>query len=72
MNVRVAFVVEEEIWRAVPRVEVWDGVVILIEAEIIAVEAEIDIEASIAVVIGDGRMGEGSLRAACETECIAL
>ncbi len=35
---------------------------ILVESEIVTVKTEVDVEASIAIVVGDGGMGEGSLR----------
>jgi len=69
---RVAFVVEKEIRRAVARVEVGRGIVILIEAEIIGIEAKINVKAAVVVVVGDGRVSEGSLRSLCEFESVGL
>ena len=45
---------------------------ILVEAEIVAVEAEVNIEAAIAVIIGDGGVGEASFGRFGEAESIAL
>ena len=58
----VAFVVQQEVGRPVARVVVRHRVVILVEAEVIAVEAEVDVQTAITVVVGECGVGEGSLR----------
>ena len=68
----MAFVVEEAIRGTVARVVIGNWIVILIESQVIHVHAEIDIESSVAVVVGNRGMGEGSLRLASKFECIAL
>ncbi len=45
---------------------------ILVQAEIVAIEAEIDIEPAVMVVVGDSRVRERALRRARELEGIAL
>src|SRR5579859_109259 len=52
----IALVVKEEVRRAVARVEIRRRVVILVEPEIIGIKAEIDVEFSVAVVVGNGRV----------------
>jgi len=54
----VAFIVEQKVWRSIARVKIGDGIVILVQAEIVGVEAEINVEPSIAIVVGDGGVRE--------------
>ena len=60
------------IWRPVSGVEVGNRIAVLIEALIIVVETEIDVEAPIVIVVSDGCVGEGSLRCTCKLESIPL
>ncbi len=66
-----AVVVKEAVRRAVAGVVVGNWVVILVEAEIVHIEAEVDIQAAVAVVVGNGGVGEGSLGRAREAEGVA-
>src|SRR5919108_81758 len=68
----VAFVVKEEIGRAVARVEIRSGIVILVETHVIRVEAKINVEAAVAVIVGNRGMGERSLRRLSELKGVAL
>ena len=45
---------------------------ILIESQIVAVQAEVNVETSVAVIVGDRCVREGSLRRRCKLEGIAL
>src|ERR1700677_2873249 len=58
----IALVVQEKIWRTIPRIKIGHWIVILIEAQVVAVQAEVNIQTSVAIVVGQGRMGEGPLR----------
>jgi len=68
----IAFVVKETVGRAVAGVVVGDGVVILIEPQVVLVGAEVEVEAAVAVVVGCGGVGEGALGLLRETKSIAL
>src|SRR6185369_7075052 len=63
---------EKAIGRSVARVVVRNRVVILIQTQVIHIEAEIDIEASIAVVVGHGGVGERSLWRSGKLERVPL
>src|SRR5882724_2644574 len=69
---RIAFVVQQEVGRTIPRVEVRCWVVILVEAYIVAVQTEIDIESSIAVIVRRGSVRKGTLRGLDKLESITL
>jgi len=64
--------VKQEIGRTVASVEVRRRIVILIEAEVVAVETKIDVETTIVVIVGDGGVREGTLRRGCKFERVAL
>src|SRR5215469_3346904 len=66
----IAFVVQKKVWRAIAGVEIRNRVVILIEARVVAVQAEIDVEASIPVVVGGGGVRERSRRRIGKPESI--
>src|SRR5277367_4589218 len=68
----VAFVMQEEICRAIPGIEIGHWIVILVEAKIVGIEAEVDIETSVAIVVGYSRMRERSLGRTVKPESIAL
>ena len=63
---------QQKIRRAIARVEVRNRIVVLIESDVVAVQTKVDIEASIAVVVGDGSVGECSLGLLHELEGVAL
>src|SRR6267142_2983845 len=63
-----AFIVKKKIGRAIAGVEVRRRVVILIEAEIVTVEAKIDIEAAVAIVVGNGGVSKSAFRRRGELE----
>src|SRR5205085_2262089 len=56
----IAFVVEEEVWRTVARVKIRNGITILVESYVIRVQAEVDVQAAVAVIIRNGGAGECS------------
>jgi hypothetical protein len=68
----VARVAEEIIGGAIACVEVGNGIAVLIESLVIGVKAKVDVEATVTIVISNGGVSEGSLRRACESECIFL
>src|SRR5579862_5518598 len=68
----IAFVVKQEVWRPVACIEIRRRVMILIEAEIVAVEAEVDVEPSVTVVVRDGSVRERALRSVRKPKGIAL
>ena len=61
-EVPISFIMEKKIGRAIARVEIRRRVVVLIEAEIIGVETKVDVEAAIAIVVGQSGMGECAQR----------
>src|SRR4029077_5544070 len=71
-EVGVAVVVQQKVRRPVARVKVGDGIVILVQTHVIAVETEINVETPVAIVIGDSGVGESSLRRSCKLERIGL
>src|SRR3984957_9329139 len=68
----VSFVVHEEVGWTVARVKIGRRVVILVQAKIVAVEAEVDIETAVAIAVGQRCMRERSLGRSLELEGIAL
>jgi len=66
----IALIVEKEIRRAVAGVKIRNRVVILIESQIVVVRAEIDVEASVPVVVGGGSVRERSRRRISKPEGI--
>src|SRR5690349_2976449 len=69
---RATFVMQQKIGRAIARIEIRSGIVILVEAEIVAVQAEIDVEPPVIVVVGDRCVCEGASRSGRELEGITL
>src|ERR1035437_2671952 len=63
---------QKAIWGTVAGIVIGNRVVILVQAEIVHIKAEVDIETAIAIVVGHRRMGECSLRGTGELEGIAL
>ena len=53
---------EEEVGRTVPGIVVGRRIPVLIHSLVVAVQAEIDVEPSVAVVVGQGDSGKGPLR----------
>ncbi len=68
----ITFVVKQEVGRPITRVKVRRWIVILIQAEIVTVKTEINVEFTVTVVVGDGCMGEGALRRARKAERVSL
>ena len=68
----VPLIVEQEIGRPVAGVKIWNGIVILVQAQIVTIETEINIKQTVAIIIGDGGVCESSLRRTRELEGIAL
>ena len=68
----VAVVAHQEVRRTVVGVEIRQGIFVLIGALIVDVQTEVDIEVAIAIVVGDRRSGEGSLRRLREMKCVRL
>src|SRR2546430_11508575 len=58
---RISFVVKQKVWRAISCVKIRSGIVILIEAHIITVQAKIDVQPTVAIVVSDRRVCESSL-----------
>src|SRR5882762_4567273 len=58
---RIAFVVQQAIGWPVTGVEIGNWIMILIEAKVVAIQAEVNIETSIAIVVSNSCMREGSL-----------
>src|SRR5262249_54970919 len=58
----VAVVAHHEVGRAILRVEIWRGITILISSLVIEIEAEINVEPAVTIVVGDGCAGERALR----------
>src|SRR5882762_11177385 len=71
-KLRAAFIVKKKIRRTIAGVEVRRRIVILVETEIITVEAEIDVEAAVAIIVGDGGVGESALRRIGELEGVGF
>jgi len=63
----IPFVVEQKVRRAIARVKIRSGIVILVQAHVIAVQAEINVQQSVAIVVSDGGMCERPLRRASRT-----
>ena len=59
---------KEEVWRSIARVKIGRRIVILVQAQIVGVQAKIDIEAAVAIIIGQGGMRECAFRRACKLE----
>ena len=68
----IAFIVEEKIRRPIASVKIGDRVVVLIESQIVGVEAKIDVQTSVPIVVGDGGMREGAGRWIGKSEGIRL
>ena len=64
----IALIVEKEIRRAIAGVKIRNRVVILIESQVVVVRAEIDVEASVPVVVGEGSVRERSRRRATSAD----
>ena len=64
----VALVAHQKVGRAVLRIVIRRGIFVLPGALIVGVEAEVDVEPAVAVIVGSGRAGEGSLRRIRELE----
>ena len=61
-----------EVGRAIFGVVIRNGILVLLGALVIDVEAEIDIQPAVTVIVGDGRSGKGSLRGIGELKRIGL
>src|SRR5205807_10368959 len=68
----IAFVVKQEVRRAIAGVEVRSRIVILIKAHVVVVDTEIDVETSVTVVIGYRGLRETPLSSPGKLESIAL
>ena len=68
----IAFITKKEIRRAITRVVIGDWIVILIEPHIVGVSAEVDIQASVTVVVGERGVSESASWRGGEFECVAL
>ena len=68
----IPLVMQKEIWRTIPRIEIRHRVVVLVQSQVVAIHAEIDIQASVAVVVGDRRMRECSFGRMRKLEGISL
>src|SRR6185437_7129454 len=68
----VSLIAEEVIGGPVTRVVVGDRIVILFQSQVIHVEAEVNVEASVVVEVRDGGVGEGTLWGAGKLKGIAL
>src|SRR4029079_2006475 len=68
----VAFVVQQKVCRSVARVKIRNWIVILVQAYVIAVEAEVNVETPVAIVVCDGSVGKSSLRRSRKLEGIGL
>src|SRR5215469_4747006 len=66
----IAFIMEKEIRRAIAGVKIRNRVVILVESQIVVVRAEIEVEASVPVVVGGGSVRERSRRRMSKPEGI--
>src|SRR6185295_20227548 len=69
---RVAFIVQQEVRRPIARVEVRHGIVVLVEAGVVAVQAKIDVEPPVTIVVRDGGVGECSLGELGKPEGVTL
>ena len=54
----VALVMQQKVRRPVPRVEVGRGIVILVKPQVVAVQAQVDVEPAVPVVISNRRVGK--------------
>ena len=63
---------EQEVRWPVASVKIGSGIVILIQAEIVRVEAEVNVKSSVSIVVRDGSMGKCSLRRLHKFEGIGL
>ncbi len=66
----VAAVAHQEVGRTILRIVIGRGIPVLACALVEGVEAEIDVEPSIAIVVSDGRPSEGSLRRVGKVKCV--
>src|ERR1700676_4495811 len=68
----VAFVVKQEVRRPIACIEIRSRIVILVQTQVVGVEAKINIKTSIAVVVSRGSVRERSLRRPRKLEGIAF
>src|SRR5260370_28232829 len=68
----ITIVAQQEIGRTVLRVVVRHRIAILVVALVISVEAEINVQPAVAIIVGNGRAGKSSLRRSCELEGVRL
>jgi len=68
----VPFIVQEKIRRTVARIEIWNRIVILIQAGVIAIQTKINIQQAVAVVICNRSVRERALRRPRKLKRIAL
>jgi len=68
----ITAIAEKEVGRSVLRVEIGIWILVLAQALIKAVGAEVDVEQAVAIVVGHGCAGEGALRRACELKGVRL
>ncbi len=68
----VSFIVEQEVRRSIAGVKIRHGIVILVQTQVVAIEAEINVEASVAIIVSDSRVGKRSLGRPRKPEGVAL
>src|SRR5580700_5455423 len=68
----VALVAHHEVGRAVLGIVIGNGIFVLIGSLVIDIEAKINVEPAVTVVVGDGSAGESSLRRVGEMKRIGL
>src|SRR5712671_3321819 len=68
----IAIVSHHEIGRTIFGVVIRNGILVLVGPLVIDVQTKIDVQESVAIVVGNGRTGESSLRTAGELERIRL
>src|SRR4029078_2482592 len=68
----ITVVMQKEVGRAVAGVEIRGRIAILIKASVVVVEAKINVEAAVVVIVGQRGMGKSALRRASESNRITL
>ena len=65
-------VVKKVIRRPIPRIEIRNGIAILVQSLIVAVQAKVNVQPPVVVIVGNGRMSECPLRRMCEPKRVPL
>ena len=68
----VPIIAHHEVRRTVLGIMVRGGIFVLVRALVVEVEAEVDVQPTVAIVVGQGSTREGPLRRGGELKCVGL